>query len=135
MNVRTIAAGYSVLMGIGIVGFWVVALVGGEVPEVESELTRVLFHVFSEFLMGGVLIAAGIGLLLGRGWGSRAFVLGMGFAIYSVLNAAGYYGQAGNLGAVVMFLVLAAASAGFFMLSGRIELRIAESDGSQAAAS
>lgn len=64
MNMKRIAAGYAVVLGVGVVGFWIAALAGGEVPEMETAPVSLGFHLFAEFLLGGVLVAAGIGVLL-----------------------------------------------------------------------
>ena len=62
--------------------------------------------IVSDFLTSGVLLAAGIGLIRNCKWAVKVFLLSMGFLFYSVVNAAGFYGQRGDLPFVVMFAVI-----------------------------
>ena len=102
-----IIAGYSLIIGISILGMWGLILTTEEVPEGPLELT---FHLISEFLMALAVLVAGILILkkhnLGRGLGLAAH----GMVVYSVLNAAGYYAERGETVLPLLFIVLMGAS-------------------------
>jgi hypothetical protein len=62
--------------------------------------------IVSDFLTAGILLAAGIGLIRDCKWALKVFLLSMGFLFYSVVNAAGFYGQRGDLPFLVMFVII-----------------------------
>lgn len=72
-------------------------------PEGKTELT---FHLLSEFIMAVLCLFSGILILGNKPIGKLLNVLGLGMVIYSVLNAAGYYGESNELQMMIMFLVL-----------------------------
>ena len=118
--IRKISGAASLLLGLGVMGLWAVLLAAGRVPELRSEPVAISLHIFSEYLMAATLLFAGYGLLADRPWAKKAFLLGLGMMIYAALNAAGYYGQRGNLPALAAFLCIAAAgavTAGIFIRS------------------
>ncbi|KJS71280.1 MAG: hypothetical protein JL56_15530 [Desulfotomaculum sp. BICA1-6] len=101
--IRKISAIYSFVIGISIVGMWCMILLTEGTPEGPLEIT---FHLISEFLMAGLLIASGYILLGLKTYGAKVFMVAHGMLIYSVLNAAGYYGQRGNIGMTSMFIFI-----------------------------
>jgi hypothetical protein len=104
---------YSLVLGIAIIGMWLVILSGTTLPEGRTELS---FHLASEFLMAAFCIVSGI-LVLRRKHPGRLFnMAALGMMIYSVLNAAGYYGERGEKAAMIMFIVVAFLSLVVFML-------------------
>jgi membrane protein implicated in regulation of membrane protease activity len=104
---------YSLVLGIAIIGMWLVILSGATLPEGRTELS---FHLASEFLMATFCIVSGI-LVLRRKHPGRLFnMAALGMMIYSVLNAAGYYGERGEKAAMIMFIVVAFLSLVVFML-------------------
>lgn len=68
--------------------------------------TELSFHLFSEFLMASVCIVGGILLLRKNSLGKPVTSIGLGMVLYSVLNAAGYYGELGNTPMMIMFIFL-----------------------------
>jgi hypothetical protein len=88
------------------IGMWGVLLISGNIPEIKNEPLNITFHLFSEFMTAGMLLISGIGILAKRAWSEKLFVLSTGALLYSTLNAAGYYGQDGNLGMLIMFTVI-----------------------------
>jgi hypothetical protein len=104
---KKIIAGYSLFLGAAILGLWTIILITGEIPEGPVEFA---FHLFSEFLMAFGCLAAGILMFRNRRSGSRIAVAAHAMVIYSVLNAAGYYGERGEIAFPILFMVLLAAS-------------------------
>jgi hypothetical protein len=74
--------------------------------ELETTPVSISMAIVSDFLTAGMLLVAGIGLIRGCKWAVKAFLFSMGFLFYSVVNAAGYYGQRGDLPFVVMFAII-----------------------------
>ena len=84
---------YAIIMGIGILGLWLMLYLTNQIPELKTEPIAIAFHVTAETLMGALSLLSGIFLLIGFSWGSYFFILAMGLVIYAVINSAGYYGQ------------------------------------------
>lgn len=102
MKTRVIGI-YSILLGMSVIGLWLMILNNQVLPEGRIEMA---FHLFSEFLMATICIAGGI-LLLRRNKAGKPFTLvGLSMVIYSVLNAAGYYGEKHEMPMALMFIVL-----------------------------
>ena len=98
-----IIAYYSIFIGVSVITMWTMILLTETPKEGKTELS---FHLFSEFLMALLCLASGI-LLLRKKLISRLLnILGLGMVIYSVLNAAGYYGEKNEIPMMIMFIVL-----------------------------
>lgn len=98
-----IVAYYSIFIGISVIAMWVMILQTETPPEGKIELS---FHLFSEFLMAVLCLISGI-LLLGKKPISRSLnILGLGMVVYSVLNAAGYYGENNDTSMMIIFILL-----------------------------
>ena len=72
---------------------WIFLLGKREVPELTTKPTQIYFHLVAELLTSVTLIIGGIGLILSQSWGLALFFISIGMAIYSTINAAGFYGQ------------------------------------------
>lgn len=94
---------YSVFIGISVIALWIMILFKQSPPEGKTELA---FHLFSEFLMAMICLVSGILLLKKNHIGKPLNFIGLGMAIYSILNAAGYYGQNSNFYMMIMFILL-----------------------------
>jgi len=112
--VRKISAIYSIIIGISVLGMWCLILLTEGAPEGPFEIT---FHLISEFLMASLLIAGGYMSLRLKTNGGKVFMVAHGMLIYSVINAAGYYGQKGNIGMTSMFLSFFIVSSIIIVLS------------------
>lgn len=95
---------YSIFIGISVIAMWTMILITQTIPEGPVALT---FHLFSEFLMATLAVLSGI-LLIKKD--SNVLKLlnaaALGMIVYSVINAAGYYGQKGDVAMMIMFISL-----------------------------
>jgi len=98
-----IVAYYSIFIGISVIAMWIMILLTETPPEGKTELS---FHLFSEFLMALLCLVSGSLLLREKPISSWLNILGLGMVIYSVLNAAGYYGEKNEIPMMIMFIVL-----------------------------
>lgn len=94
---------YSIFIGIAVIVMWTMILLIQTPPEGTTELA---FHLLSEFLMALLCLFSGILILKNKPIGKFLNVLGLGMVIYSVLNAAGYYGESNELQILLLFIVL-----------------------------
>lgn len=109
---RRITAFYAIVISISIIGMWSMIILAGGIIEGPVEIS---FHLVSEFLMAILLLISGIGLLRGNTKGRKLFLISNGMLIYSVLNAAGYYGQSKNIAMTIMFSAIFIISSGLLL--------------------
>lgn len=104
--INRLRAVYSVVIAICMIGMWGFLLASGDIPEIKSEPLSITFHLFSEFMIAGLLLISGIGILTKRAWSEKLYMISTGALLCSTLNAAGYYGQEGNLSMLFMFTII-----------------------------
>ena len=105
MNIRKIAALYSIIIGIAMIGMWLILITTNQVPEINNEPIRITYHLIGEFLTAILLLIGGFGLFTNRGWGFHVFLIAMGMLLYTVIVSAGYYGQKNDMIMVGMFTI------------------------------
>jgi len=99
---------FAVFVGVGMLGQRTLLYVSKQIPELETEPIRILFHIAAEAITALVLIGSGIGLLLASPWGTNLFLVGAGMLFYTAITSPGYFAQQGQWGWLVMFTVLIA---------------------------
>lgn len=105
MVIELIASIYIIIIGVAMLCMWVFLLGKREVPELNTKPTQIFFHLVAELLTAIMLIIGGIGLLLNQPWGVALFFIAIGMAIYSTINAAGFYGQLKDWPMFIVLLV------------------------------
>ena len=100
---RKIVAYYSISIGVAVILMWIMILLKQEIPEGKIEMT---FHLVSEFVMAFLILISGFLLIHNHRMGKPLNVLGLGMVLYSVLNAAGYYGEGDDPAMMIMFSLL-----------------------------
>ena len=104
----TVIGVLALVVGVGIVGLWIVLLVTHQVPEIETGDRAIRFHITAEFLLGITLIIGG-SLLLLNGEEHSARILAsaaLGGMVYSTVNSSGYYAAKASWPVVGAFIVL-----------------------------
>jgi hypothetical protein len=91
--IELIASIYAIIIGIAMLLMWFLLLLKREVPELNTKPTQIFFHLVAEFVTSVILVVGGIGLVMNQPWGVPIFFIAIGMAIYSTINAAGFYGQ------------------------------------------
>ncbi|MCU4718732.1 hypothetical protein [Halapricum hydrolyticum] len=110
MTTTRLGAFYTLVVGTFMLGFWIVLLVAGDIPELTTAPYEIAYHLLAEFLTAVALLASGIGLLGGRSLARRLYPVALGLLLYTVVNSAGYYAQLGDVAMVGMFTVLTVAT-------------------------
>ena len=105
------------MIGVGIIGLWMMLLRTKQVAELETEPVAIKFHITAEMTMGVLSLMSGIFLLIGLSLSTYFFILAQGLVIYAVINAAGYYGQRKQWPFVIMFGIILIASASLAILN------------------
>lgn len=107
---RLLRAGYVLLVGAFMIVFWTGLAFTDGIPELDTAPVEIGYHLLAELLTAGVLVAAGLGILRGYGWGHRLYPVALGLLLYTVINSAGYYAAFGNVPMVGMFTTLTVAT-------------------------
>lgn len=97
---------FALVVGAGMIGQWVMFLVSGQVPELETEPLRIRFHLVAEFVTAIALLVGGIALLTDQTWGRWFYLLATGMLLYTVIVSPGYFAQKGQWAFVGMFAVV-----------------------------
>jgi hypothetical protein len=100
------AAIFSIIVGVGMIGQWMMSYFSKQIVELKTEPIRILFHIVAEMVTALCLIIGGIGLLLNLTWGIPVFLVGMGMLFYTSIVSPGYFAQKGNWIWLGMFIVI-----------------------------
>jgi hypothetical protein len=97
-----------ILIGVGVLGFWIVAVAAHRVPEIESGGIEIRFHILAEMVTGLVLIAGGLAVLVAGGATSTIVLsaLGLGMLTYTLIVSPGYYIERRRTPLVWMFAAI-----------------------------
>lgn len=87
---------FSILVGIGMIGQWTFSYLSKQIPELETERTRILFHIAAELVTALGLIVGGIGLLVNPAWGRPVYLVASGMLLYTAIVSPGYFAQKGQ---------------------------------------
>lgn len=103
---KKIAAAYSIVVGIAMIGTWILLYVSNQIPELQTEPIRIIMHLAAEYTTAILLIVAGYGLLRNIRWGFYMYLFSTGMLIYTLIMSPGYYAQQEEFGFVGMFAAL-----------------------------
>jgi hypothetical protein len=110
------AAVFALVVGAGMIGQWVLFLVTGQVPELETEPLRIRFHLAAELTTALALVVGGLALLTEQAWGRWFYLLAVGMLLYTVIVSPGYFAEKGQwafVGVFAIVLLLALVSISF----------------------
>jgi len=97
---------FAIAVGVLMIGQWSFFYLSGQIPELETEPYRILFHLAGEFATAVALIVGGAGLLMGQSWASWLYMVAMGMLLYTMIVSPGYFAQRGQWPFVGMFAFL-----------------------------
>ncbi|MBN2300065.1 MAG: hypothetical protein JXC31_02635 [Acholeplasmataceae bacterium] len=106
MNIKKIIASYMIIVGIGIIGLWIMLFATDQIPELETEPIAIAFHIFIEIAMGIISFIAGLSLLKNYKYQKELIIFANGMICYSVINSSGYYGDLKQYSMILMFFVI-----------------------------
>jgi hypothetical protein len=116
------AAGiYAIVVGISMIAWWGFLLTTGQMPEMENTPVAAWLHVAAEITTGLGLLTSGAALLRYRPWARSAFLVSTGMLLYAVIQASGYFAQAGQTAMTLMFALCLLLSLLFLFQSSRLE--------------
>jgi len=117
MIIKNIAAIYSMIIGISMIGMWTILFITSSIPEISTEPIRIGMHIFAEATTGVILILGAFGLLRNKKWGFNMYLISMGLLLYTLLASPGYYAEKGDMMFVGMFLIILILTIIFVIIS------------------
>ena len=114
---RLIASFYAILVGVSMMGVWVLSYYSRNIPELATKPFEIYFHLAAELITALLLIIAGISLSKRKKWGSQLFLLSMGMLLYTLIQGPGYFLQRHELIFVVIFAILFVVTTYFIIFS------------------
>lgn len=97
---------FAIVIGVLMIGQWSFFYLSHQIPELETEPYRILFHLAGEFATAVALIVGGVALLASWKWSLWFYMLAMGMLLYTAIVSPGYFAQKGRWPLVGMFAVL-----------------------------
>ena len=119
VDTKNLAALFSMLTGLSMLGMWALLLRTGQVPELETVPFETAFSIAADCATGVMLLIGGYGLYAEKGWGAKGFLVSQGALFYSLMIAIGYYGQRGESIYLGMFSVIFVLMVAFLALGLR----------------
>jgi len=106
VKIKKVAAGYSIFVGISMIGMWTMFYCTGGIPELNTKPAEIILHILGEIITAVLLITGGYALFAKKGWGSQIYSLSMGMLLYTLIVSPGYYIQRGETPFMIMFSIL-----------------------------
>lgn len=101
------AAGrFSIVVGIAIILVWAWLLINDDVPQIETSPLGMWLHIAAEIVTAIALIVAGWGLITDASWSRKLHLLASGMLLLVMIHAFAWYGERGDVGMVIAFLLL-----------------------------
>jgi len=97
---------FGIVVGIGMIGQWLMSYFSKQIPELKTEPIRIGFHLAAEASTAVMLIVSGILMLTGAGMGQSLFLIAAGMMFYTCIVSPGYFAQQGKWAWLVMFSAL-----------------------------
>lgn len=103
---KKLVAVYQTIIGIGMIGIWILLFSTNQIPEFETEPIRIILHITAEIVTGFLLIGSGIWLIMTNKTHPLLFNLSFGCLLYTLIASPGYYAQNGDWGVLAAFLIM-----------------------------
>jgi len=99
---KKIIAIYQIIIGLGMIGIWILLFLSNQIPEIQTELIRITMHILAEITTGVLLISSGVYILTKKKF-SSLFDISSGSLIYTLIVSPGYYAQKGEWAVFAIF--------------------------------
>jgi hypothetical protein len=104
----TVVAWYAIAVGVAMIGWWAVEVLGGALRRPDRSPGEIGLHVAAEVLTAVGLVAGGVLVLADET--ASVLLVALGMLLYTVIQSPGYFVARREWAMVVMFAVLAATA-------------------------
>lgn len=94
---------YAIIMGVCMIGMWVMFFVADSVPEIHTKPVELGMHVLAEIVTAILLVISGVRILLKK-QSVNLYLFSMGMLIYTLIMSPGYFIEQGEIGFTIMFV-------------------------------
>lgn len=91
------------VIGIGVIGLWIMLIGTKQVPEFDYEPIAIVVHIIIETIMALLALLSAVLLWKNRSFRYRVVLVTCGMILYSSINASGYYAELGDVAMLIMF--------------------------------
>lgn len=110
---------YQILLGAGMLGIWVLHVLRGEIPELQTEALRITAHLLAEGATAISLLISGFFILLKGRKSEALFNISFGALIYTLIASPGYFAQQAQWGMASLFLILLTITLAILVAQGK----------------
>ncbi len=82
---------FTGVLGLGMILYWIVMLIGRQIPEIKTEPARIGTHILAELITGILLIVAALVMLFAGSFGRPLFLFATGMLAYTLIASPGYF--------------------------------------------
>lgn len=97
---------FTIIIGLGMIAYWSIALAFKQVPEINDEPIRITFHIVAEIITAVMLIISGVCLSMNVEYSIHIFLLSIGMLLYTLITSPGYFAQFKNYSMVIIFVTI-----------------------------
>lgn len=105
VKVKKVGAIYSILIGVCMIGMWVMFYFTDGIPEIDTKPIELSMHILAELVTAVLLIIGGFSIFINKQRGIHIYLLSMGMLLYTLIMSPGYFLQKGEYGLAIMFAV------------------------------
>lgn len=106
MNFKKLSMVYAIIIGLSMIGMWLMFYLSNSIPELATEPIRIGMHISAEIITALLLIAGGIGFYTNKQWGKNLYLIALGMLLYTLIQSPGYFLEQGDYAMVLMFFVM-----------------------------
>ena len=97
---------FALIIGISMIGLWLMLLTTSQVPELETAPYEITLHLIAEFSTAILLIISATLLFIGNKKGHVLINIAYGMLLYTLIVSSGYYLDLSNRPMALMFGVM-----------------------------
>ena len=94
---------FAIVVGLGMIGQWLISYLAGKIPELKTEPIRIGFHIAAEMATALILVLSGLLLMLGAAAGQTLLLVAVGMLFYTCIVSPGYFTQQRKWTWLIMF--------------------------------
>ena len=97
---------FAIIVGVGMIGQWIISYASKQIPELKTEPIRIWFHIAGEMVTALTLLISGFGLLAQIPWAPPLYLISVGMLFYTAIVSPGYFAQSGQWILVLIFGII-----------------------------
>lgn len=100
---KKLAIIYSIIVGLGMLGSWLMFYLTGNIPELAADPIQITFHLIAEVGTAVLLLVSAYLLTANKRSGYSVWLIALGALMYTLIVSPGYFLQQGEMAFPLMF--------------------------------